>query len=138
MTTAKSSLVSFWQDGKMLSCRRWFISILAYWINLNLILLCLLSIGFFNGSETFSQDKVINIEAAAKIDPAVILQNEINNWSQAKRAKYSKFTITFPENGMVHAKGLVPLGSSTVRVNVLEINTKLNPDLEIRPQTASN
>ena len=80
MTTAKSSLVSFWQDGKMLSCRRWFISILAYWINLNLILLCLLSIGFFNGSETFSQDKVINIKAAAKIDPAVIVQNEINNW----------------------------------------------------------
>lgn len=138
MTTAKSSLISFWQDGKMLSCRRWFISVLAYWINLNIILICLLSAGFFNGSTNIASDKAIAMEAAAKISPEIILENEIINWMQAKNAKYSRFKVVFPEDGMVHAKGLIPLGNKSVRVNILEINTKINSNLEIKPQTASD
>lgn len=140
MTTAKSSLVSFWQDGKMLSCRGWFISILAYWVNLNLILIFLLSIGFFGhaGCNLEKTEKITQIEAAAKIDPEIILENEKINWKQAKNAKYSKYKVAFPEDGMIHAKGLFPLGNKSVRVNILEINTKLNTYLEIKPQTASD
>ena len=138
MTTAKSSLISFWQDGKMLSCRRWFISVLAYWINLNIILICLLSAGFFNGSTNIASDKAIAMEAAAKISPEIILENEIINWMQAKNAKYSRFKVVFPEDGMVHAKGLIPLGNKSVRVNILEINTKINSNLEIKPQIDVN
>ena len=140
MTTAKSSLISFWQDGKMLSCRRWFISILAYWINLNLILVYLLSTGFFNGIENkiSTSEKIVKIEAAAKIDSEIILQNEKTQWIEAKNAKYSRYKVIFPTEGMVHAKGLIPLGNKSVRVNIIEVNTKINPNLEIKPKTASD
>ena len=98
----------------------------------------MLPAGFFNGSTNLASDKAIAMEAAAKISPEIILENEIINWMQAKNAKYSRFKVVFPEDGMVHAKGLIPLGNKSGRVKIVEINTKINSNLEIKPQTASD
>ncbi len=140
MTTAKTSLISFWQDDKMLSCKGWFISILAYWINLNLIAITLLSIGFFGGDVCSSKldDKIVKVQAAAKISTEIITEDEKISWIDAKNTKYSKFKVTFLEDGILYAKGLVPVGNKSVRVNILEINTKINPNLDVEPKTASS
>jgi len=139
MITATTSLISFLQDGKMLSCRRWFISIILFGFNLSLVLVCLLSLGIFGPwASPFASNRLNAMEITAVKDGEIAADIELNNWTEAKRAKYSRFKLSFPENGIVHAKGAVPVGKGVVRVNILEINKKVNPSLEIKPTTASN
>ncbi len=65
-------------------------------------------------------------------------QNELISWMEAKSVKYSRYRTNFVTGGIIHAKGMSPVGDKSVRVNILEINKDINPNLTIKPQTASN
>ncbi len=134
MTTAKSSLISFMQDGRMLSCGGRFISIMVCCINFNLIVICLVLAGIFGFTIFPAQSNKIN---AMEFQTAQTLQNEKINRLEAKAVKYAKFKLSYPDEGIIHAKGSVPVGNKTVRVNILEIDAKINKNLEIKPATAS-
>ena len=144
MFTAKSSLIFKKQDGKMLSCIRWFIAFMIYCFNLNIVLICLISMGFVgcfvipNESNQINAKEKITMLAPVNINvPDIISQNEITNWLEAMNVKYAKYKLTYPKEGIIHAKGNVKTGQRQVRVNVLEINRKINPDIIIRPEIAS-
>lgn len=136
MTLAQSYLILAGQDDKMLSCKRWFISIMIF--NFNIFIILLFAFGFFG---CFSeQNQTVAMEAAAKIqiNEEIEKQNELIDWLDLMSVKYYGYKMSFPVEGMVHAKGTVPVGKSSVRVNVLEINKNINQSLEIKPEIASN
>ena len=135
MTLAQSYLILNGQDGKMLSYRRWFVSIMV--LNFNAAILLLFAFGIMGYSTDVNP--AVAMEAASKIQIATEIdkQNELINWYDLMSVKYAKYQKSFPVEGMVHAKGTVPVGKSYVRVNILEINKNINPNLEIKPQTAS-
>ena len=136
MTAAQTSLIFTEQDAKMLSCRRWFISIMA--LNFNAVILLLFSMGFlgcFSG-----QGQIYAIETTSKIqlNEQVERQSAALNWLESTAAKYARYKISYPAEGIVHAKGLAPVGANLVRVNILEINKKINKRIDVRPETASS
>lgn len=135
MLTAQSTLIFDTQDGKMLSCRRWFISVMVF--NFNILILGIFALGL---SGCFEPNKTLALEVPSKIQAVerADIQNELINWLEAKSVKYANYRLSYPAEGIIHAKGAVPAGKGSVRVNVLEINKKLNPNLEIKPQTASD
>lgn len=134
MQTAKSSLKFNPQDDKMLSCIGWFISIMVYCLNINVVVFCLLVLGVF--SSTVSTSESYAYEPAFEINS--IKQNELINWLEAKSAKYARYKLSYPSDGVIHAKGIYPVSNTTVKVNIIEINKKINPKLEIKPAIASD
>lgn len=135
MSLAQSCLIATLKDDKMLSCRRWFVSIVIF--NFNAFIILLFALGFF-GCLT-EQDSTLAMGAASKIQVQneQEVQNSLLDWLDVMSVKYSRYRMSFPVEGMVHAKGIVPVGKSMVRVNILEINKKINNNLEIKPETAS-
>ncbi len=135
MTQAQLCLTSTSQDDKALSCRRWFISILLF--NFNALILLLFGLNCL-GCFDYSQ-KTLALEGNSKIEISkeVASQNEVMDWFETMSVKYARYQKKFPLQGMVFAKGVVPVGKSFVRVNILEINGKINPNIEIRPETAA-
>ena len=136
MTAAQTSLILNLRDNKGLSCKRWFISIMLF--NFNAVILMLFAMGapdcFAWQNPTLAKEAPRAIETIQEIK----VQNEYSAWLDTMSAKYARFEKSFPVEGMVHAKGTVPIGNSYVKVNILEINKDLNPNLDIKPQTASN
>lgn len=144
MNSAKSSLIFEKQDGKMLSCIRWFIALTVYCFNLNIIIIALISLVITGG--IVNENKAGRIEAKEKIsilNPVKIdigdltRQNELINQIEVMKSKYAKYKLNFPCEGIVHAKGSIEASGSRVRVNILEIDGKINPNITIRPETAS-
>ena len=91
-----------------------------------------------NKSNQINAKEKITMLAPVNINvPDIISQNEITNWLEAMNVKYAKYKLTYPKEGIIHAKGNVKTGQRQVRVNVLEINRKINPDIIIRPEIAS-
>ncbi|MCD8024820.1 MAG: phosphodiester glycosidase family protein [Candidatus Gastranaerophilales bacterium] len=120
MTAAQSSLIYFEQDSKMLSCTRKFVYAAVF--NFNILILLIFAFSFFDFTETkapeFEQSN-ISIE---------------QNWTDVKNIKYAKYKISYPAKGIIHAKGFF----NGAGVNILEINEKINPDIQVKPKTASN
>lgn len=54
------------------------------------------------------------------------------------RSKYKNATISFPTKGIAHIKKIKFINKKPIKINVVEIDTKLNPNLKIKPQTATN
>ena len=104
MTAAKLSLISFLQDGKMLSCKRWLILFASCCLNLNFIIICLLPIGLFGSYISICELNKINAaETVIETSKEETFQNELANWIEAKNAKYSGYKISYPEKGIVYA-----------------------------------
>ena len=93
-----------------------------------LIASCLLSRPIFANTETepiktvFVQDKIQ-------------IQNEFET---NIKNKYSNSYITFPAYGIAHIKKVKYINKKPIKINIVEINTKINKNLEIKPQIASN
>ncbi|MBQ8476052.1 phosphodiester glycosidase family protein, partial [bacterium] len=50
---------------------------------------------------------------------------------------YKTNQITFPTAGIAHIKKIKYINSKPVKINIVEVNTRVNPYLKIKPQTAS-
>ena len=59
------------------------------------------------------------------------------NFEENIKNKYNKSYITFPTQGVAHIKKIKYINSKPIKINIIEINTKVNPNLDIKPQIAS-
>lgn len=62
----------------------------------------------------------------------------IKNFEQNIKNKYNKSYVTFPAKGIAHIKKIKYINSKPIKINIVEVNTKINKNLSIRPQTASS
>ena len=53
------------------------------------------------------------------------------------KQKYYGATINFPTKGIAHIKKIKYINSKPIKINIVEINTSVNPYLKVKPQTAS-
>ena len=60
------------------------------------------------------------------------------NFEENIKNKYSGSHITFPYTGVAHIKQIKYINSKPIKINIVELNTKVNPYLKIKPQTASD
>ncbi len=134
MTAALSILYANETNDKTLSVKRELISFIVFCFNLFMVGFFLnANYALFEINPSAYSKEILNME---KIKAEI--ENNSSAWIEAKTAKYSRYKLSYPVSGIIHAKGLAPVNGSSVRVNVLEINAKINPSLEIKPQTASN
>ena len=135
MNAAQTTLIFSTQDGRMLSCKRWFISIMVF--NFNALILLLFGLGFLGCFQ--AQNPTLAMETPSKVHVSEINeQNELVNWLDKMSVKYARYKLSYPKDGIIHAKGTAAAGKNLVRVNIIEINRKVNPSLEIKPQTGSS
>ncbi|MBQ7287260.1 MAG: phosphodiester glycosidase family protein [Candidatus Gastranaerophilales bacterium] len=60
------------------------------------------------------------------------------NFEENIKNKYNKSHITFPTKGIAHIKTTKYINKKPIKVNIVEINTTINKNLKIKPQTASS
>ena len=75
-----------------------------------------------------------NIEVKIAQDNSIIWQQK--NFEENIKNKYAGSYIQFPTRGLAHIKKTKYINSRPVRLNIIEINTKVNPNLKIKPQIA--
>lgn len=59
-------------------------------------------------------------------------------WNNDLKRKYGNNAIQRPAEGVAHIKMTKYINGAPVKINVVEINPKINPNLVIRPETASS
>ena len=52
--------------------------------------------------------------------------------------KYKTNKVYFPTDGVAHVKKIKYINSKPIKINIVEVNTKVNPNLIIKPKTAGN
>ena len=60
------------------------------------------------------------------------------NFEENIKNKYLGSYIAFPTTGMAHIRKIKYINSKPVRINIVELNTNVNPNLKIKPQIASS
>jgi len=60
------------------------------------------------------------------------------NFEENIKNKYNKSYVTFPTKGIAHIKQIKYINGKPIKINIVEINTKINKNLNIKPQTASS
>ena len=60
------------------------------------------------------------------------------NFKENIENKYAGSYITFPYQGVAHIKKIKYINSKPIKINIVELNTKVNPNLKIKPQIASD
>ncbi len=58
------------------------------------------------------------------------------NFEENIKNKYAGSYVTFPSKGIAHIKKTQYINSKPIRVNIVEVNTNVNPYLKIKPQIA--
>lgn len=81
----------------------------------------------------------------AKSDPPpnarIIAQDVVyikKNFEENIKNKYSGSYVSFPTDGVAHIKKIKYINSKPIRINIVELNTKVNPNLKIKPQIAAD
>lgn len=70
----------------------------------------------------------------------VFVDNKIylkKNFEENIKNKYNKSYVTFPTTGVAHIKQTRYINKKPIKINIVEINTNVNPNLKIKPQLAS-
>lgn len=65
-------------------------------------------------------------------------KEEIKQWEQSLLRKYSKDSIYYPTTGIAHIKTVRYINGAPVKINIVEINPKINQNLIIKPEIAGN
>ena len=60
------------------------------------------------------------------------------NFEENIKNKYPGSYINFPTKGVAHIKQVKYINSKPIKINIVELNTKVNPNLKIKPQIAKN
>lgn len=113
---------------------------------------CSLALAIFSGQGLFLNNSLFANEVfdpslstgaglhAEKLPP----QKEFNileekkNWDSDIRRKYKNAKITYVEEGIVHVKLTKYINSQPIKINIVEINKKINPNIELAPALASD
>ncbi|MBQ4646856.1 MAG: phosphodiester glycosidase family protein [Candidatus Gastranaerophilales bacterium] len=92
-----------------------------------LIATCLLSRPIFAQTDTGPIKTVF-------VDEKVYLQK---NFEQNIKNKYANSHISFPAKGVAHIKQTKYINKRPIKINIVELNSNINPNLSIKPQIAS-
>ncbi len=92
-----------------------------------LISMIILSKPIFAKTDTEPIKTVVNYEN-------IYLQK---NFEENIKNKYHKGNIIFPAKGIAHIKRTKYINGKPIKINIIELNTNVNPNLKIKPQTAS-
>lgn len=65
------------------------------------------------------------------------LTEEKARWESMLRQRYRNGAILTVTNGVKHIRMVKYINSKPIKINIVEVNSKLNPNLEIAPQLAS-
>jgi len=79
--------------------------------------------------------KGVNINYSPPPNKEIILDKKV--FEENIKQKYKANQIFFPTAGIAHIKKIKYINSKPVKINIVEVNTKVNPYLKIQPQTAS-
>ena len=60
------------------------------------------------------------------------------NFEENIKNKYAGSYVTFPHKGIAHIKKVKYINSKPIKINIVELNTNVNPYLKIKPSLASN
>lgn len=117
-------------------------------------LYCILALAVFSGQGLFFNNSIFAYEnnishtihmgdslRAEKLPPPdkeINFLAEKNHWETSIKERYKNASIAHIENGIIHVKLTKYINSQPVRVNIVEVNRKLNPNIELAPALASN
>lgn len=87
---------------------------------------------------------VISKPIFANSDVEIIKQSDTGkeiylekNFKENIKNKYAGAYINFPSAGIAHIKKTKYINSKPIKINIVELNTNVNPNLKIKPQIAS-
>lgn len=81
-----------------------------------------------------NSDTTENTKTVYDTGQSIYLQK---NFEENIKHKYPGSYITFPSNGVAHIKKVKYIKSKPIKINIVELNTNVNPYLKIKPQIAS-
>lgn len=82
-------------------------------------------------------DNGINIEKQTPEEQTRSLTEEKQRWESMLRQRYRNGAILTITDGVKHIRMVKYINSRPIKINIVEVNTKLNPNIEIAPQLAS-
>ena len=88
-------------------------------------------------SQVFYQSEAQNVQ---KTDNIKIQTNEVRKklWTISLNRKYRSGKIYFVKEGVAHVRMTKYLKGKPLKINVIEVNTKINPNVKIAPATAGS
>lgn len=102
-------------------------------------LLC--SQAFLVNNNLFANEAIIengaNTETNNIEEQTMGLTEEKQRWESMLRQRYRGGSILTITDGVKHIRMVKYINSRPIKINVVEVNTKLNPNIEIAPQLAS-
>ena len=113
---------------------------------------CMLALAIFFGQGMFMNNSLFASEPSQSINMgdslfskgtpppgnAFSLITEKAKWNSEIKQKYRNAQINYVEDGIVHIKLTKYINSQPIKINIVEINRKINPNIELSPALASN
>lgn len=91
-------------------------------------------LGFILAKPIYANDSKKNTEF---VETGQIVYN-LDDFKESIQKKYQSSQIVYPTDGIAHIKKIKYINSKPVKINIVELNTRVNKNLEIKPQTANN
>ena len=86
---------------------------------------------------SYANSAILPQETSAPDVQTFSLTEEKQRWEAMLRQRYKNGSIKTVAEGVKHIRMLKYINSRPIKINIVEINTKVNPNLEITPQLAS-
>ncbi len=98
------------------------------------IIICIMLALLGVSKPIFAKTPPPNEQIIAQVVNEEVYTNE--QFRQNIKEKYKGLNVTFPNSGVAHIKKVKYINSKPIKINIIEINTKVNKNLRIKPQTA--
>lgn len=72
-----------------------------------------------------------------KAETEISILDQKNKWEASMRRKYNTGTVSVVEAGVVHVKLTKYINSQPIKINIVEVNKKINPNINFSPALAS-
>jgi len=129
-----------------------FSKLIANTLNVSIVMGLLFSQHIFEGPPIFAQELIANnaivsplvaplfgsITLERHISEKLSIEEQTKNFNEEIRRKYKSGVIVDVDRGVKHIKFTKYYQGSPVRINVIEVNSNLNPDLRLTPALASD
>ena len=99
------------------------------------IIICIL-LGAIALSTPLLAQNQIEESALSQAPPENIIIYNQEYFQNHIKQKYKNSQITFPVHGIAHIKKTKYINKRPIKINIVEVNTKVNPNLKIKPQIA--
>ena len=117
-------------------------------LNISIVVGLLFSQHIFEGPPIFAKEFLIannaivspmlnGVNLQKNIKDKLSIEEQTQNFNQQIRRKYKAGVIIDVDRGVKHIKLTKYFKGSPIRINVIEVNSKINPDLQLTPALAS-